>query len=124
MYTLFSRANIVAIFALIVALVYPLTDSYLFYSAYDINCKRISCLELIKQVKGQVLGGRRIVGVTIEVIEKTVHLKFSDGSKNEFLVRDYDQDIEAVLHACVDSDTPVFTMTPCPRPWFYWIFSS
>lgn len=124
MYTLFFRANSVAIFALILGLAYPLADSYCFHSAYDINCRRVSCFELIKQVKGQRSDGRRIVGVTIEVIEKTVHMKFSDGSKNEFLVRDYDQEIEAVLHACVDSDTPVFTMTPCPRPWFYWIFSS
>lgn len=124
MYTLLLRANRFAVFALVLGLAYPLTNSYSFHSAYDINCKRISSFELIKQVKDQGSCGRRIVSVTIEVIEKTVHLKFSDGSKKDFLVLNYDQDMEAVLHACLDSNTPVFTMTSCPRPWFYWIFSS
>jgi hypothetical protein len=123
MYTLSSRANIVAIFVLFLGLVYPLNDPYCFRSAYDFQCKRICCSELIEQIKYQDLSGIKILNVDIGVADKTVHLKFSDGSKNEFIVRDYDQDIEAVLHACVDSDTPVFTMTPCPRPWFYWLFS-
>lgn len=121
MFTLSSRANIVAIFVLFLGLVYPLNDPYCFRSAYDFQCKRICCSELIEQIKDQGLRGMKIVNVDIAVADKTVYLEFADGSVSEFLVRNFDHGMEAVIHTCIESNTPVSTRSPCPRPWLYWI---
>lgn len=121
MYALFLRANIVAIFALFLGLVYPLNDQYCFRSAYDFQSKRIRCSELNEQIKGQGRFGGRIVSVEIAVADKTAYLEFADGSKHEFLLRDYEHGVEAVTHTCIELDTPVSTRTSCPRLWLYWI---